>query len=569
MVEQINLPVPIKWSGPVKKINEILEKKGNVTLDWLGLYTIYRFFYLYLFKKYKHNCRLYSEQFLGIDLENNFDTLSKHNLLKNVQQFKKCYDKGSDMVIIPLRFSTGPRSRHANFLLFKRGPRIIEHFEPYGKKIRQALFVNKSINFFVDEINKLIDVPIRYSPVEESCHEIGVQYQEEDIEAQPKEVLEGGGYCVIWSMFFAELSLTNPELNLKELTDIIYSINTPGLYMRDIARGYVYFFYEKMDKYFSQYLSPIMTFQKYIKNINNTNSIMKKHINDATNVLDELFDIEIELYENPDLTIEELHQSTGKNVDNLNKKYDSTIAPVQKKNIRFLVEKEIIKQHILYKMIKNKANLDKFTPLPVTEKQPEVLVMDVRSSTISKVATPLQQIRARKQPNEKVKPPCKPGKERNAQGRCVKIQTAKKSRIMNEKPKTEKVKPPCKPGKERNAQGRCVKIKLAKSSMKTVQIEKILLPNVLPDNLSSLSSLSSESPISLPPYMPNQSVQKVKPPCKPGKERNSQGRCVKIKTVKKTKIKKPKSKTLKTKPLCKPGKARNADGRCVKIENIK
>jgi len=296
---------------------------------------------------------------------------------------------------------------------------------------------------------------------------------------------------------------------------------------------------------------------------------MKKHINDASDVLDELFNIEMELYDNPHLTIEELNNKTMNYIHILNKTYESEKNKILKRNIGIRLDKDYIRQDILNKMIKNKENLNKFTPLPVIEKEPDVIVIDVRSSTISKVATPLEQSRSRKQPREKVKHPCKPGKERNAQGRCVKIQTSKKSRAISEKPKTEKVKPPCKPGKERNAQGRCVKIKASKT-LKNVEVEKIMLPNILPDTLSSLSSLSSNSPIVGPSYlMSKQPVQKPKPPCKPGKERNANGRCVKIKTAKITKTETLKSKTLKTKPPCKPGKARNADGRCVKIENIK
>ena len=559
MTEQINLPVPIETHGPLKQINDILEKKGNEILDWSGLYTVYRFFYIYLFKKYKHNCRLYSDRFLGIDLGERFDDNLKYKLIKHAQQFKKCYDKGSDMIIIPLRYDTSPTSGHANFLLFKREPNIIERFEPYGQQIIEHSFIDYSIKYLVNEINKLISRPIRYTLIEESCHQIGIQHREERIEAQPKEIKEGGGYCAIWSMFFTELSLANPSLNLKQLTDIIYSINTPGLYMRDIARGYVYFFYEKMSKYFSQYLSPIMTFQKYIKNINPKTSIMKKHINDATNVLDELFNIEMELYNDPNLTIEELKQTTSNSIKILNEHYKLASNIIQKK-IRKQITKNYIKQDILSKMISNKANLDKFTPIPIIKEQPKVLVMDVRNSIISKIATPLVSTSSKIKLKEKIKPPCKPGKERNANGRCVKIQSYKKTKILAMKPKTVKIKPPCKPGKERNANGRCVKIKGSQlvKSVKNIQVEQIVLPNELPSLSNTISNMRN---ISIFP----KNITKIKPPCKPGKERNANGRCVKIQTNKSKKIK---SKTLKNKPPCKPGKERNANGRCVKIKNI-
>ena len=58
---------------------------------------------------------------------------------------------------------------------------------------------------------------------------------------------------------------------------------------------------------------------------------------------------------------------------------------------------------------------------------------------------------------------CPPGKEINPiTGRCVKIKTKKekKEKLVSDKTKTMKN---CKEGKERNANGRCVKIK-AKNS---------------------------------------------------------------------------------------------------------
>ena len=106
--------------------------------------------------------------------------------------------------------------------------------------------------------------------------------------------------------------------------------------------------------------------------------------------------------------------------------------------------------------------------------------------------------------------PCKPGKERNANGRCVKIKSIVDS-VKSNSSKTIKSKP-CKPGKERNANGRCVKIKSIVDSVKSNSSKTIKLK-----------------------------------PCKPGKERNANGRCVKIKTTASKKTNKNKNKTKKKK----------------------
>lgn len=126
------------------------------------------------------------------------------------------------------------------------------------------------------------------------------------------------------------------------------------------------------------------------------------------------------------------------------------------------------------------------------------------------------------------------------------------------KQKTMKIKPPCKPGKERNSNGRCVKIKTLKQMPMPVEfVELALSPDSNPIEISSF-------PI---PVIDFKKTIKRKKHCKPGKERNSNGRCVKIKTSNKSKTRKNSNKIIKL-PPCKPGKLRNYRGRCVKIKNV-
>ena len=500
MSESINLPVPIQTEGPLNKINDLLANKGDV-LEWLGISDIYRFFYLYLFKKYKHNCRLYSDNFLGIRLEKTLEE-SKQLLLKAARQFKGCFDKGDEMIVIPLSFQSSRNMRHANIMVFKRATNTIERFEPYGytKRIKKIPMVDKSIVYFVNEINKLIDKKIKYVPIEESCHEFGIQFIEEHVQTVKKEKNEGPGYCVIWSMFFTELSLANPELNIKQLTDIIYGINIPNLYFKNIARGYVYFFYEKMEKYFNIYLPQTMTFHKYVKNYKSRNIDTVILINETRRILNELFNIELELYENPNLTVEKLTEINKQKLKNLEKKIIAESGIIRKLTANDMLSSRD-KIQVLEKMTLHKSTLNKFTPL--IKKQPDVFIFDVKSSKMSDVATPIVENKQKtKTLKVKEKPPCKPGKERNEKGRCVNIKTVKTT--VKEKPKA-KEKPPCKPGKERNEKGRCVKIKTVKTTGK-----------------------EKEKPIQKSKTL----KIKEKPPCKPGKERNENGRCVKKENIK-------------------------------------
>jgi tRNA/tmRNA/rRNA uracil-C5-methylase (TrmA/RlmC/RlmD family) len=89
--------------------------------------------------------------------------------------------------------------------------------------------------------------------------------------------------------------------------------------------------------------------------------------------------------------------------------------------------------------------------------------------------------------------PCKPGKERNANGRCVKIKSIVDS-VKSNSSKTIKLKP-CKPGKERNANGRCVKIKTTaskktnknKNKTKKKKIKLVVVTKNTPSPMSSPS----------------------------------------------------------------------------------
>ncbi len=326
--KEVNLPAPIHIeSERVKEmITEVIRSKQNDILAWPAIETLTKFFYLYLFKKYKHNCRIRinttdEEGNISKNLGINYD-LSKtprYNQLisrEAAMQFKGCYDAGDDMIVIPIGIKDS-KSGHANFLLFKREPNTIERFEPYGYKLSDELKdVERHIRTFVDEVNSLLARsqarPIMYIPFEESCDEFGIQALE-GIEVNTlglkRQENEGGGYCAIWSLFLTELSLANPSMTQKELIQIITHVKIESnTYFIDIARGYVYLFYEKMEKYIDNFLPENMNLKKFanITILVSTGKIPPPEdaqpYMDALNTLNDLFDIDLELFENPDLT---------------------------------------------------------------------------------------------------------------------------------------------------------------------------------------------------------------------------------------------------------------------------
>lgn len=250
-------------------------------LPYYGEHIVGSLFYMYLFEKYKKGCIVSDDKiYLDLGTESQFKTnpnLMMDRIKVISQKFKKCYDKGLDMITIPLRFGLPPTdSYHINFLLFKRSTYTFERFEPHGS-ISKAEFVDDIIQIFVNEINNLISTKPReivYIPIEISCPLIGVQVIEEQYEnkTRPKQPEEWLGYCMIWSMLFTEMVFNNPQLNTKELTNIMLNIRSKNTVFIDIARGYVSYVYSVMNRVFNRYVIPIsneligssINFQEYI-----------------------------------------------------------------------------------------------------------------------------------------------------------------------------------------------------------------------------------------------------------------------------------------------------------------
>jgi len=108
---------------------------------------------------------------------------------------------------------------------------VIEHFEPHGSDMKASTgkhneIVQKNLIFFVNLLNRELNLnglrSVTLVPSNEVCPYIkGLQVLEQQSSLK-KNKGEPGGYCVSWSMFFAELCLRNPEIPSDQLLDLIY-----------------------------------------------------------------------------------------------------------------------------------------------------------------------------------------------------------------------------------------------------------------------------------------------------------------------------------------------------------
>lgn len=258
---------------------EKYEQEG-ILYRGFNIFTI--LFNLYLIKKYNSKCFMYvkSKQTDKNIIFNTGDTKEIYNfkeisdknsfVLKTfIRQFFNCLQNNdSEVIVIPIGFKiihNGISISHANMLMYRKHIGIIEHFDPSG-----AIRNFESNYLFMADLIKLINKKneesdysyykenITYLQPFESCiNHTGIQEIEESIiPTLPKEIdeTEGKGFCILWSLFFAELSFLNPKMRNYEILNKVYELldnhnKKDGLFIRNIIRGYLHFMYICISKY--------------------------------------------------------------------------------------------------------------------------------------------------------------------------------------------------------------------------------------------------------------------------------------------------------------------------------
>jgi hypothetical protein len=127
------------------------------------------------------------------------------------EEFQKC--KNKRFIILPLIFRCSDDSVHVNYIIYDSRNKSMERFEPNGN------MSNPCYNIGIDEgIKKIFNIKMGkdfvhqyYKPLD-FCPDLNLQkiaYREN----------EGGKLCAIWSNWYAELRLLNPDINRKELVN--------------------------------------------------------------------------------------------------------------------------------------------------------------------------------------------------------------------------------------------------------------------------------------------------------------------------------------------------------------
>jgi hypothetical protein len=336
-IQDIDLKMPDVLPGKLnysERIAKKMEKTFQMHKDvqpFTGTFYFTNLFYLYLFKKYKMRCVITNSS-AAIALTFNFknkERMSVHreNIEECSQQIFECVIRGQNIIIIPLMFQVIVDQRHvgghANLLIYRVNTGELEHFEPHGAKYggTQQIMVNKKINavlsYLVETINdKIRDFNEAYDEKSDSSDssengkiEIvtlitaqdvcpldtsGLQALEQTSVIPKNALIEPGGYCTAWSMFFAELCLKNPEYSSRQIHDAIIEktelYDNKNDYLRNVIRGYTCFINNKIAKHFSHVFDEPVSSVKIHSMLSEFSQNGQKNV-DFTNYIDKIFEI--------------------------------------------------------------------------------------------------------------------------------------------------------------------------------------------------------------------------------------------------------------------------------------
>jgi hypothetical protein len=283
-MSSLKLPEPITVSKQITKELDELERKGGSIASFCGYANIETLFYLYLIKKYKSKCVSKktgyfdkSDTLLGMTISMSAKLTPIDELLMSeeftdlAKTLTQCIKKGEETIIIPLRYCCVKLSGHSNVLIYRRRTNTIEHFEPHGgeidlgKKMQENL--EKRINFFIRifnaELKKNNIQEVSYVPATSVCPYLEGLQSLENNSILKKTKGEPGGYCSVWSMFFAELCLKNPDKSSEEILENIYNYLTTKesaeSYLKKVIRGYTGYLVESVNTYLKIFFKPTYT----------------------------------------------------------------------------------------------------------------------------------------------------------------------------------------------------------------------------------------------------------------------------------------------------------------------
>lgn len=218
---------------------------------------------IYLMQKHSNKCIIVLNTHLqqnispskfgwGLRMDDDFVNLNENDL---ANQLIECVRNKAPVIIIPLEIYPG--GGHYNILVYRPKLGTIERYEPHGSttnynKDNYDTKTNTNLKMLFENLISPLMIqagftPITYIPPSDVCPVIdGFQ----TLEGEIKELGdEGGGFCVMWSLFVADLIMSRPEIPTKTLIrDVMNAAENDSLKYATIIRGYVLELEEEIDR---------------------------------------------------------------------------------------------------------------------------------------------------------------------------------------------------------------------------------------------------------------------------------------------------------------------------------
>ena len=162
----------------------------------------------------------------------------------------KCKTDSKRFYIAELYIDWGS-SAHANMLVFDLKNNTCERFEPYGLQYSRTSERNQFANVFSTLVSQLFDKKInvilkrnkiKYIPPNKYCPDKSFQIYNNLYNNDNRNNKDPGGYCGAWSLWWADLRLSNPDIPYKNLIQLaLNQIKTSDIGFTEFIRKYSIF----------------------------------------------------------------------------------------------------------------------------------------------------------------------------------------------------------------------------------------------------------------------------------------------------------------------------------------
>ncbi len=246
----------------IRKINRTYNEgnQSGLDLSYNGNEIIERLFFLYLMRKYKSFSCIFLLHKLPITVYAGFTDDDTRNNYDNIHALiHSCISNSNvEVVVFPITIIMPGELEtiaHANLLIYRKKYNSIEQFEPNGSS--SLLDVGEKVEYVFKKIANKFPLLTFVQSGQVCPYTYGLQAIEglSDLYHEPEKY--GGGYCVLWSIFFTELIFKKPNLTSREILDIFFkkisklTMIQRGNYLRKIMHGYVVLLKKQLNQFFT------------------------------------------------------------------------------------------------------------------------------------------------------------------------------------------------------------------------------------------------------------------------------------------------------------------------------